>query len=138
MFVELVVPATGRSRRTDSSRFDGDPERFGEQVGRELEPLLSTSKSNEQVMEWIEANVRTRINASNELDAYFVRALMTAVTSGALHKTHSTSDSSTTHYSLNSDAFLSRSALLHRYIDHKPEREAHALCALQLFDVSSR
>lgn len=102
-----------------------------------MEKLLTAGKTNEQVIDWINSNAQVQMDSSEQMNAIFVRALVTAVVSAALHKTRSTSDGAPVHVSLNTEVLNSRAVLLHRYIDHNRTREAHALCALQLFDVQN-
>ncbi|GFY43048.1 eukaryotic translation initiation factor 4 gamma 3 [Trichonephila inaurata madagascariensis] len=89
-----------------------------EEIKKHLMSLLEKSVENEEIFDWIDANV------SDNVDPHFIRALVTVVHEYAITE----KDSS---YALDLTKLKNRTSLLTRYIDHKDRLELQALYAVQ-------
>ncbi|GFU09861.1 eukaryotic translation initiation factor 4 gamma 3 [Nephila pilipes] len=89
-----------------------------EDIKKHLLVLFEKQEENEEIFDWIDANV------SDNADPNFIRALVTVVHEYAITE----ADSS---YALDFGKVKQRSSLLTRYIDHKDRLELQALYAVQ-------
>jgi len=92
-----------------------------ENIMDQLRELLSKkSADNEEVFDWIEANV----GEAKSKEPKFIRALMTEVCASAIEGSGSSSK-------LDENLLKKRSVVLQKYLDHQAELELQALYALQ-------
>ncbi|XP_064642911.1 eukaryotic translation initiation factor 4 gamma 1-like isoform X3 [Lineus longissimus] len=92
-----------------------------ENIMDQLQELLSKkSADNEEVFDWIEANV----GEAKAKEAKFIRALMTEVCASAIEGSGATSK-------LDDTLLKKRSVVLQKYLDHQADLELQALYALQ-------
>ncbi|GFQ88988.1 eukaryotic translation initiation factor 4 gamma 3 [Trichonephila clavata] len=89
-----------------------------EEIKKHLLSLLEKGEENEEIFDWIDANV------SDNTDRNFIRALVTVVHEYAIIEKDS-------FYALDLPKLKNRVSLLTRYIDHKDRLELQALYAVQ-------